>query len=315
MSDAAPAPEHLSVVPSPDDGLALRYYTVTSADGTQLRAWTNDVAGPVVLLCNGLGTNPYTWPALLAADCGVRVISWNHRGVGGSARPADPDRVGQEVFVEDAIAVLDDAGVDACPVAGWSIGVNTMFELAVTHPDRVTGLFAVAGVPGDTFASMGAPLMFPRFTRKPIATNVARLMGLAGKPLWEIARRLPIGPVAGVVVTHSGFMLPVPDVPLARRAIREFLTTPIDWYMHLALASSLHSRVSLRTIDVPASFVAGRHDILASSYDMRTAAGRIPGARYVELSGSHFLQMEKPAEVHALLRELLARVAGAAPQL
>ncbi len=302
--------EHLSIVPEPDDGLALRYYGVTSADGTELRAWTNDAEGPVVLLCNGLGTNPYTWPALLDPDCGVRVISWNHRGVGGSARPSDPHRVGQEIFVEDAVAVLDDADVDACTVAGWSIGVNTMFELAVTHPERVSGLFAVAGVPGDTFASMGAPLFLPRFTRKPIATGVARLMELAGGPLTRLASRLTIGPVAGQVVTHSGFMLPVPDVPLARRAIREFLTTPIDWYMHLALASSLHARVSLSTIDVPTTFVAGRYDVLAASYDMRTASERIPAARYVELPGSHFLQMEKPREVHALLRELLDRVAS-----
>jgi pimeloyl-ACP methyl ester carboxylesterase len=309
MPDAAPVPDHLSIVPSADEGLALRHYPVTSADGTVLQAWTNDADGPVVLLCNGLGTNPYTWPALLDPDCGVRVISWNHRGVGGSARPADPHRVGQEVFVEDAIAVLDDAGVDACPMIGWSIGVNTMFELAVTHPERLTGVFAVAGVPGDTFASMGAPLLLPRFARKPIATNVARLLELAGKPLSAVARLLPVGPVTGQVVTHSGFMLPVPDVPLARRAIREFLTTPIDWYMHLALASSLHRRVSLRTIGVPTSFVAGRYDVLTSSYDMRTAAERIPGAQYVELAGSHFLQMEKPAEVHALLLDLLERVA------
>ena len=41
---------------------------------------------------------------------------------------------------------------------GWSMGVNTMFELAFRHPERVSGLFAVAGVPGDTFATMLAPL-------------------------------------------------------------------------------------------------------------------------------------------------------------
>ncbi len=104
-------------------------------------------------------------------------------------------------------------------------------------------------------------------------------------------------------------MMPVPDVPLARKAIREFLTTPIDWYMHLALTSSLHSRVSLRTVDVPTAFVAGRYDVLAASYDMRTASERIPGSHYVELAGTHFLQMEKPREVHALLLELLERVA------
>ncbi|MDQ6641685.1 MAG: alpha/beta hydrolase [Actinomycetota bacterium] len=306
------AAEHLSVVPDPGDdpesGLALRRYTVTSADGTELVAWTNDVDGPTVLLCNGLGTNPYTWPALLDPGCGVRVISWNHRGVGGSARPTDPERVGVQVDVEDALALLDDADVTACSVVGWSIGVNSMFELAASHPERVTGLFAVAGVPGDTFASMGAPLFFPRIVRKPIAVTVARTLQLVGKPLTAVTSRLPVGPVSGQVVTHSGFMFPVPDVPLVRRAIKEFLTTPLDWYMHLALASSLHPRVSLREIDVPTAFVAAKYDMLASSYDMRTAAERIPDAAYVELVGSHFLQMEKPAEVHRLLQELLERV-------
>src|SRR5918999_202659 len=117
-------------------GRALRFYDVVSADGTRLRAWTNDGDGPTVLLCNGLGTNPYAWPALLRPDCGVRVVSWNHRGVGGSDRPTDPDRVGVEAFVEDALAVLDDAGEERAVVAGWSIGVNTAFELAVLYPER-----------------------------------------------------------------------------------------------------------------------------------------------------------------------------------
>ena len=39
--------EPLSVAPEPEDGLALRFYEVTSADGTVLRAWTNDADGPV----------------------------------------------------------------------------------------------------------------------------------------------------------------------------------------------------------------------------------------------------------------------------
>ena len=88
---------------SPDPrGRSLRFFDVTSTDGTRLRAWTNDAAGPTVLLCNGLGTNPYAWPALLRPDCGVRVVSWNHRGVGGSDRPADRRRVTVREFVEGA---------------------------------------------------------------------------------------------------------------------------------------------------------------------------------------------------------------------
>jgi pimeloyl-ACP methyl ester carboxylesterase len=298
----------LHVVPEPDDGLALRFYPVTAYDGTELQAWTNDVAGPTVLLCNGLGTNPYAWPALLDPDCGVRVISWNHRGTGGSKRPQDRTHVGIEAFVEDALAVMDDAGIEACTLMGWSMGVNTAFELATLHPDRVAGLFAVAGVPGGTFSSMLAPLRVPRFVRAAITVNAARLMGLLGGPLSPIARRLPIGPKTVAVLSHTGFMLPVADAELTATTVHEMLQTPIDWYMHLAVTTSRHVRVSLRDIAVPTSFVAGHWDVLASAADMRTAAERIEGAEYHELSASHFVAMEHPDEVHELLLDLLDRV-------
>ncbi len=289
---------------------APRFYEVTSADGTVLRAWTNDAEGPTVLLCNGLGTNPWFWPALLEPGCGVRVISWNHRGTGGSDRPADPSRIGVDAFVEDAVAVLDDAGVAACPAMGWSIGVNTMFELAVTHPDRVTAMFAVAGVPGDTFASMLAPLGVPRFVRKPLTVTTARIGRLLGVPLWAFTRRLPVGPVFVTWLTHSGFMLPQRDLALTRTAVREFLSTPVEWYMRLGLASSLHLRVSLRSIRVPTAFVAAKYDVLAGSADMASAAARIPEASYVELAASHFVPLERPDEVHEELLTLLDRVAA-----
>ncbi|HEY0905359.1 MAG TPA: alpha/beta hydrolase [Marmoricola sp.] len=310
---AQPAAPALHAVPEPaEDGLALRSYSVLAHDGTELTAWTNDVdgtmTGPVVLLCNGLGTSAFSWPALLDADCGVRVVSWNHRGTGGSARPVDRTHVGIESFVEDALAVMDDAGIAACPVMGWSMGVNTAFELAYLHPERVTGLFAVAGVPGGTFASMLAPLGVPRFARAAITVNAARLMRVIGRPASALARRLPIGPVAGAILTHSGFMLPVPDVEITRRAVKEFLQTPVDWYMHLAVTTSEHVRVSLRTIAVPTTFVAGRWDVLASAEDMRTAAERITGAVYVRLNASHFVNLEKPDEVHTLLLDLLDRI-------
>ncbi len=308
--DMSTAVQALRDAPSVDDGLALRHYTVTSGDGTRLQAWTNDVDGPTVLLCNGLGTNPYSWPALLDPDCGVRIISWNHRGTGGSERPADEHHVGIDSFAEDALAVMDDAGIDACVLMGWSMGVNTMFEVAVNHPHRVTGLFAVGGVPGDTFASMLAPMFVPRPLRKPITVNMARLMKLAGRPLTQIASRLPVGPLTVATLSHSGFMMPMPHPELAQRAIKVFLTTPIEWYMHLALHSSLHLRVSLRSIEVPTSFLAGKFDILASSYDMKTAAARIPGAVYEELWATHFISMERPDEVHEALLDLLDRVPG-----
>ena len=179
--------------------------------------------------------------------------------------------------------MMDHAGVDRAVLMGWSMGVNTMFELAVRHPERVSGLFAVAGVPGDTFATMLGPLHLPTPLRRATTVNLARALKLAGRPLTPVPARLPVGRRAVALVSHSGFMLPVADPAVAAEAIKEFLTTPVDWYMHLALRTSPHARVSLSNVAVPTAFVAGKCDVLAGARDMATAAARIPGATYVEL--------------------------------
>lgn len=291
---------------------SIAFHDVLSDDGTRLRAWTNDpdgvIDGPTVVLCNGLGTSAWAWPALLRPECGVRVVSWNHRGTGGSQRPSDPSRVGIAEFVEDALSVMDHFGVDRAVMMGWSMGVNTMFELAIRHPERVKGLFAVAGVPGGTFSSMLGPMRLPRVAVRAFAVSLSRSMRCAGRALFPISSRLPVGPRGIDLLTHTGFMFPVPDPELAAVAITEFLKTPIDWYFHLALRTSEHARVSLSGIHVPAAFVAGTYDVLAGARDMATAAERIEGATYVELRGSHFIQMEQPDRVHALLVDFLEQV-------
>lgn len=290
----------------------LEFRDVLSDDGTHLRAWTNDpdgvIEGPTVVLCNGLGTNPFCWPALLSPDCGVRVVSWNHRGVGGSDRPADPSHVEIENFVEDGLSVMDHFGVSSAVLMGWSMGVNTMFELATRHPERVRGLFAVAGVPGDTFATMLAPMRLPHSVARGLTVSLTRVGTVVGKALTPIARRVPVGPKVIAVLSHSGFMLPLRDPELAEVAIKEFLTTPLDWYFQLALSTSRHARVRLSAIDVPAMFVAGTFDVLAGARDMASAAARLRDGTYVELRGTHFIQMEQPEVVHQLLLDFLDRV-------
>ena len=290
----------------------LAFHDVLSDDGTRLKAWTNDpdgtIDGPTVLLCNGLGTSAWAWPALLRPGCGVRVISWNHRGTGGSDRPHDPSRTGIEEFVEDGVSVMDHFGVDRAVLMGWSMGVNTMFELATRHPERVRGLFAVAGVPGDTFSTMLGPLRLPRVVARGITVNLSRAVKLAGRAITPVTTRLPVGPRTIQLISHSGFMLPVHDPELVAIAVKEFLSTPVEWYFHLAMSTSEHGRVSLSKLQLPVVFVAGRWDLLSGARDMASAAARIPGAEYVELRGSHFLQMEQPDRVHQLLVDFLGRV-------
>ena len=299
-------------VDAPRRELTLGYSDLLADDGTRLRAWTNDphgeIDGPVVLLCNGLGTSPWAWPAFLDPDCGVRVVSWSHRGTSGSDRPDDPDAVTVDDFVRDGLSVLDHFGIDRAVVVGWSIGVNIAFELAVQHPERVLGIFAVAGVPGDTFRTMFSPLAVPRWLARPLAVNGSRLVHRLGAVLTPIATRIPVNRATVALLTHSGFMLPVRDPHLVGRMVAEFLTTPVDWYFHLALHSSEHARISLSGLAIPVQLVAGRWDLLAGARDMRTAADRLPAGEYVELNGTHFLQLEKPDAVHVLLRSFLEDV-------
>jgi pimeloyl-ACP methyl ester carboxylesterase len=188
------------------------------------------------------------------------------------------------------------------------MGVNTMFELAVDHPERVAGLFAVAGVPGDTFATMLGPFHVPHSVARALTVNISRAMRYGGRALNPITSHLPVGPRAIAALERTGFMFPVADRDLAASAVREFLRTPVDWYFHLVLSTSAHARVSLSRIDVPACFVGATYDLMAGARDVRTAAGRLEDATYVELLGSHFIQMERPDEVHALLLEFLERI-------
>ena len=290
----------------------LAFRDVLSDDGTHIRAWTNDpegvIDGPTVVLCNGLGTNPFCWPALLSPDCGVRIVSWNHRGVGGSDRPTDPSHVEIANFVEDGLSVMDHFGIESAVLMGWSMGVNTMFELAARHPERVRGLFAVAGVPGDTFATMLAPLRLPHLVARTLTVNLSRVMSVAGKALSPVASRVPVGPKVIGILSHSGFMFPLRDPELAEVAVKEFLTTPLDWYFQLALSTSRHARVRLSSIKVPALFVAATFDVLAGARDMASAAARLEQGSYVELKGSHFIQMEQPEVVHQLLLDFIDQV-------
>lgn len=311
MSTPAPRPEQ-RVRPS-----SIAFRDILSDDGTTVRAWTNDpdgvIDGPTVVLCNGLGTNAYLWPWLLDPECGVRIVSWNHRGVGGSERPRDRKHVEIEHFVQDGLSVMDHFGIDSAVLMGWSMGVNTAFELAYRHPERVRGIFAMCGVPGDTFATMLAPLHVPRILARAMTVNLCRVAQHAGFLINPVARNIPMGTRTVKLITRTGFIFPVQDAEATAIGLEEFLTTPLDWYARLAIATSRHPRVRLSKIHVPTMFVSATYDVLAGARDMASASRRLTergeDSEYVELRGSHFVQLEQPDRVHQLLLDFLERIA------
>ena len=284
----------------------VRYYDVFSADGTRLRAWTNDADGPTVLLANGLGTNPHSWPALLSPDCGVRIVSWNHRGVGGSARPADK-RVDLDSYIEDAIAVMDHAGIESASVASWSAGVTVAFELAARFPERIDGILAVAGVPGNTYATMLAPFKIPPVIAKQLMANLTHAGKIGGTWAHPLSRNILWTSWTANLLRHSRLIRPEADTEDLRILMQEFCRTDPGWYAHLALGILRQRRISLSGVRVPVTFLAGKHDLLTGSRDMLTASQRIPGSRFVELAASHFIPIEFPEQVTTELLNLVER--------
>ena len=111
-------------------------------------------SGPAVLLLHaGLGDRAM-WDAQVPALADeFTVIRVDARGFGETRKPPVPYS-----SVQDALAVLDHLGIEQAHVAGVSMGSQTAMELAVTAPQRVASLVAVAaraGVPVSTALQAG----------------------------------------------------------------------------------------------------------------------------------------------------------------
>jgi 3-oxoadipate enol-lactonase len=124
--------------------------SVAPSDGVDLY-YERAGAGPPVLLVMGLGMNATGWwrtIPVLARD--FTVLSFDNRGVGRSGRPPGPYSMAQ--MADDAVAVLDAAGVEAAHVYGVSLGGMVAQEIALRRPERVLGLVLAATTPGGEHA-------------------------------------------------------------------------------------------------------------------------------------------------------------------
>lgn len=106
--------------------------------------------GEPILLIHGFASNSAVnwvnteWVETLKV-AGRRVIAFDNRGHGQSAKLYDEAAYGAPLMAEDARRLLDHLGVERADVMGYSMGARIATFLSVAHPQRVRRLI-IAGM-------------------------------------------------------------------------------------------------------------------------------------------------------------------------
>ncbi|MCU1394739.1 MAG: putative hydrolase [Ilumatobacteraceae bacterium] len=245
-------------------------------------------SAPPVLMIQGLGTDKHGWDLQrIALAPRFRTVALDNRGAGRSDKPHGEYSL--EQMADDAVAVLDHAGIGSAHVIGASMGGAISQVLALKYPDRVRSLTLactacrhhpwrrelLAGW-ADQAEAHGMGAMASEAARWVIGPrSFRRIWPLLG---W-------FGPLSVVRPAHAFVS-----------QVRAILATDD------ALADGLH------TLAVPTLILVGNQDILTPRGDSEELAERIPNAELVVISGAaHGLMVEHASTFNRLLIDFLDR--------
>jgi class 3 adenylate cyclase len=191
----------------------------------------------------------------------ARHIWFDFRGTGGSDGIAAPDERLLEGWVEDMVAVADDAGCDRLAVVQLSgVGIAPLF--AATRPERISGMVLV-----DTTARVRVADDYPEGMPDDVFET---MMTLDGDALFSVETMAPS------LADDAGFRR------WYERAVR-LSAPPIRRKRRFEAAMNTDVRGVLGSIQTSTLVVSHRDRFLAaqSSY----LATHIAGAQFVELAG------------------------------
>ena len=248
--------------------------------------------GQPVLFIQGLGASKHGWDLQrLAFAPSYRVIAHDNRGAGRSDKPFGTYDL--EQMADDAIAVLDHAGIDSAHVVGASMGGAISQMLTVKYPERVRSLTLACT------ACRNHPW------RREVIGSWAEMAAERGMgEMAQVAARWVIGP--------RSFRRAWPAMgwlgPLAT-------TRPSHGFVAQAraiLAADETMSDRLAEITVPTLVIVGNQDILTPRGDSEEIAERISTAELVVLSGAaHGLMFEHASTFNKVLGEFLGRASAA----
>jgi 3-oxoadipate enol-lactonase len=240
-------------------------------------------AAPVVVLSNSLGTNLHMWDSQIPAlSEKYRVLRYDSRGHGHSTATPGPYAI--EGLGNDVVSLLDALHIDRVFFCGISLGGVIAQWLGVNAPDRLNRLIAC-----DTAAKIGNP----EFWNKRIAAVQAGGMeAIAGAQALRWFTEPYVAKYPEVIETMK----------------QGLLRTPANGY--IATCEALRDsdlRESIHRITTPTLLITGAHDAVTPPADGRFIAAQIPGARYVEVNGSHLSNIEDSAAFSAALLQFISQ--------
>jgi proline iminopeptidase len=256
---------------------------------------------PVVILHGGPDfDHSYLLPDMDRLSDSCRLIYYDQRGRGRSARNVQPDAVDIQSEMDDLERLRDHFHLESVALLGHSWGGLLALEYAVRHPNRVSHLILMNTAP----ASHDDYVLFRRDRRSRAAGDLDRMEALsasakyqAGDPdtvaayyriHFSTALRRPEHVDHMVERLRSSFTR---DGILKARAIEERLMTE-TW-----LSGSYDLLPELERLSVPTLVIHGDHDFIPVECALRIARA-IPGARFVLLSDcGHFSYLECPDDV------------------
>ena len=240
---------------------------------------------PIVLLHSFLCSGAMWEPQIAPLAERHRVVNVDLRGHGESGAVERPFTIYD--MVADAIAVLDDLGIERASWAGLSIGGMIALRAALTEPGRVSRLLLL-----DTDA--GAERGWIK---------------LKYRALGAIVRTLGFGPVLPQVRRQMfGATTRRERAPLVTEWSARFRSVDVP-SMLIALDALIKRddvTPELRRIEQPTLVLVGSEDLSLPPERSRSIARRIAGAELVEIDGAgHLSNLEQPGAVtEAMLRFL-----------
>jgi pimeloyl-ACP methyl ester carboxylesterase len=141
-----------------------------------------------LLLSHGYGASRAMWrPNIDELVVTRSVVTWDMRGHGESASPADESAYSHALTVGDMVAVLDACGIEQAAVGGLSLGGYVSLEFYRSHPDRVRCLLLFDTGPG--FKNDAARQRWNDYAHRVASQAEADSAGLARAARGMLAQR------------------------------------------------------------------------------------------------------------------------------